>query len=136
MGTLENRVKLQNEYEMFILFADTHALTTLSATPKVIAEYTRQVLLDNLSVGLDPENVTFFVESAVPEIYELAAIFSMYVSHNSALRNPTIKDEIVSKDLGDQFSLGFINYPIYQAADILSVKGQVVPGRQRSGSSS
>jgi tryptophanyl-tRNA synthetase len=127
VGTLENRVKLQNEYEMFILFADTHALTTLSETPKVVAESTKEVLLDNLAVGLDPKNVTFFAESAVPEIYELAAIFSMYVSHNRALRNPTIKDEIVSKALGDQFSLGFINYPIYQAADILCVKGQVVP---------
>ncbi|MCL6096203.1 MAG: tryptophan--tRNA ligase [Patescibacteria group bacterium] len=127
VGTLENRVKLQNEYEMFILFADTHALTTLSSTPKIVSEYTREVLLDNLSVGLDPKNVTFFVESAIPEIYELAAIFSMYVSHNRALRNPTIKDEIVSKNLGERFSLGFINYPIFQAADILCVKGQVVP---------
>lgn len=127
VGTLENRVKLQNEYEMFILFADTHALTTLSETPKTVAENTREVFLDNLAVGLDPKNVTFFAESAIPEIYELAAIFSMYVSHNRALRNPTIKDEIVSKALGDQFSLGFINYPIYQAADILCVKGQIVP---------
>jgi tryptophanyl-tRNA synthetase len=127
VGTLENRAKLQNEYEMFILFADTHALTTLGQTPKAIAESTREVLLDNLAVGLEPEKVTFFVESAIPEIYELAAIFSMYVSHNRALRNPTIKDEIVAKNLGDQYSLGFINYPIYQAADILCVKGQVVP---------
>lgn len=127
VGTLENRAKLQNEYEMFILFADTHALTTLSSSPKVISEYTREVLLDNLSVGLDPKNVTFFSESAIPQIYEIAAIFSMYVSHNRALRNPTIKDEIISKGLGDQFSLGFINYPIYQAADILCVKGQLVP---------
>ena len=127
VGTLENRVKLQNEYEMFILFADTHALTTLSSTPKVISEYTRQVLLDNLSVGLDPKNVTFFVESGVPEIYELAAIFSMYVSHNRALRNPTIKDEIKSKGLGNQYSLGFINYPIFQAADMLCVKSELVP---------
>ena len=127
VGTLENRVRLQNEYEMFILFADTHALTTLSSTPKIVSEYTREVLLDNLSVGLDPKNVTFFVESAIPEIYELAAIFSMYVSHNRALRNPTIKDEIISKNLGERFSLGFINYPIFQAADILCVKGQVVP---------
>jgi tryptophanyl-tRNA synthetase len=127
VGTLENRVKLQNEYEMFILFADTHALTTLSETPKAVSESTKEVFLDNLAVGLDPKNVTFFAESAIPEIYELAAIFSMYVSHNRALRNPTIKDEIVSKALGDQFSLGFINYPIYQAADILCVKGQVVP---------
>lgn len=127
VGTLENRVKLQSEYEMFVLFADTHALTTLSANPRVIKDYTRQVLLDNLSVGLDPKTVTFFVESAIPEIYELAAIFSMYVSHNRALRNPTIKDEIASKGLGDQFSLGFVNYPIYQAADILCVKGELVP---------
>jgi len=126
IGTLENRVKLQNEYEMFIVLADTHALTTLSANPKSVAEYTKEVLLDNLSVGLDPKNVIFFVESGVPEIYELAAIFSMYVSHARALRNPTIKDEIVSKGLGDQFSLGFINYPIYQAADILCVKGELV----------
>ncbi len=127
VGTLENRAKLQNEYEIFILFADTHALTTLSSSPKLIADYTREVLLDNLSVGLDPKNVTFFAESAIPQIYEIAAIFSMYVSHNRALRNPTIKDEIISKGLGDQFSLGFINYPIYQAADILCVKGQLVP---------
>jgi tryptophanyl-tRNA synthetase len=127
VGTLENRVKFQDEYEVFILFADTHALTTLSATPKLISESTREVLLDNLSVGLDPKKITFFVESGVPEIYELAAIFSMYVSHNRALRNPTIKDEIKSKGLGDQYSLGFVNYPIYQAADILCVKGEVVP---------
>jgi len=127
VGTLENRVKLQNEYEMYILFADTHALTTLSLTPKLIAQSTRDVLLDNLAVGLDPKKVTFFVESGVPEIYELAAIFSMYVSHNRALRNPTIKDEIKSKGLGDQYSLGFVNYPIYQAADILCVKGELVP---------
>jgi tryptophanyl-tRNA synthetase len=127
VGTLENRVKLQNEYEMYILFADTHALTTLSLTPKLIAQSTRDVLLDNLAAGLDPKKVTFFVESGVPEIYELAAIFSMYVSHNRALRNPTIKDEIKSKGLGDQYSLGFVNYPIYQAADILCVKGEIVP---------
>lgn len=127
VGTLENRVKLQNEYDMYILFADTHALTTLSASPEVISEYTHQVLLDNLSVGLDPKKVTFFAESGISEIYELAAIFSMYVSHNRALRNPTIKDEIKLKKLGDQYSLGFINYPIYQAADILCVKGELVP---------
>ncbi len=127
VGTLENRVKLQSEYETFIILADTHALTTLNLDYQSISENTRQVLLDELSVGLDPNKVTFFVESGVAEIYELAAIFSMYVSHNRALRNPTIKDEIKMKGLGDQFSLGFINYPIYQAADILCVKGELVP---------
>lgn len=127
VGTLENRVKLQDEYETFIVLADLHALTTLSETPQKIQEYTRQVAIDNLSVGLDPEKVTIFVESEIPEIYELAAIFSMYVSHSRALRNPTIKDEIKMKGLGDRFSLGFINYPIYQVADILCVKGDLVP---------
>ncbi len=127
VGTLENRVKLQDEYETFIVLADLHALTTLSETPQKIQEYIRQVAIDNLSVGLDPKKVTIFIESEVPEIYELAAIFSMYVSHSRALRNPTIKDEIKAKGLGDQFSLGFINYPIYQVADILCVKGDLVP---------
>lgn len=127
VGTLENRVRLQDEYETYIVLADLHALTTLSETPKAIAEHTRQVTIDNLSVGLDPDKVNIFVESRVPEIYELAAIFSMYVSHNRALRNPTIKDEIKMKGLGDRFSLGFVNYPIFQAADILCVKGELVP---------
>lgn len=127
VGTLENRVKLQDKYETYIVLADLHALTTLSENPQVIAEHTRQVAMDNLAVGLDPDKVNIFVESRVPEIYELAAIFSMYVSHNRALRNPTIKDEIKMKGLGDQFSLGFVNYPIYQAADILCVKGELVP---------
>ena len=127
IGTLENRVLLQDEYETFIILADLHALTTKSKEPKEIGEYTREVALDNLAVGLDPQKATLFVESAIPEIYELAAFFSMFVTHATALRNPTIKDEIVLKNLGEQFSLGFVNYPIYQAADILSVKGELVP---------
>jgi tryptophanyl-tRNA synthetase len=127
VGTLENRVRLQEEYNTFIILADLHALTTLVEDPKKVAESTFQVALDNLAVGLDPTKVTIFVESEVPEIYELAAIFSMLVSHNRALRNPTIKDEIKSKGLGDKYSLGFVNYPIYQVADILGVRGTLVP---------
>lgn len=127
VGTLENRVKLQDEYEVFIVLADLHALTTLNLDYQLVAENTRQVAMDNLAVGLDPSKVSIFIESEIPEIYELAAIFSMYVSHNRVLRNPTIKDEIQMKQLGDHYSLGFINYPIYQAADILCVKGEIVP---------
>lgn len=127
VGTLENRVKLQFDYETFIVEADLHALTTLAHSPRVIGEHLWNTVADNLAAGLDPERVTFFAESDVPEIYELAAFFSMYVSHNTALRNPTIKDEIKMKQLGDIYSLGFINYPIYQAADILCVKGELVP---------
>jgi tryptophanyl-tRNA synthetase len=127
VGTLENRVKLQHEYETFIIEADLHALTTLSQTPQIIGEHLWNTTADNLAAGLDPEVVTIFAESDIPEIYELAAFFSMYVTHNTALRNPTIKDEIKMKGLGDIFSLGFVNYPIYQAADILCVKGDLVP---------
>ncbi len=127
LGTLENRVKLQDQYDTFIIEADLHALTTLSKSPQLIGEYTIETTTDNLAAGLDPEKVTIFVESAVPEIYELAALFSMYVTHSEALRNPTVKDEIKMKGLGDLFSLGFVNYPIYQAADILAVKGNLVP---------
>lgn len=127
VGTLENRVKLQDEYETFIILADTHSLTSLAEDPNMIKSYSLEVLRDNLAVGLDPKKVTFFLESDVSEIYELAALFSMYVSHARALRNPTIKDEIKARGMGEKFSLGFVNYPIYQAADILSVKGELVP---------
>jgi len=127
VGTLANRVKLQNEYETFIILADLHAFTTKVDKPDEIAESTLQVAMDNLAAGLDPAKATIFVESGIPEIYELAAIFSMLVSHNRILRNPTIKDEIVSKGLGDQFSMGLLNYPLFQVADILGVKGTLVP---------
>lgn len=131
VGTLENRVKLQVEYETYIILADLHAFAGKSQDSTnfndKVHENTLNVLMDNLAAGLDPKKVTFFAESEVPEIYELAALFSMFVSHNRALRNPTIKDEITMKGMGDQFSLGFINYPIFQAADILSVKGELVP---------
>ncbi len=127
VGTLENRVKLQDEYETYIILADTHALAGRNVDHEKIHTNTREVLLDNLAAGLNPDKVTFFIESGVPEIYELAAIFSMYVGFNRALRNPTIKDEIKMKDLGEEYSLGFINYPIYQAADILCVRAHLVP---------
>ena len=127
VGNLENLLNLHGEYETFLLLADTHALTTLHGKSEFIRQHTLAVLLDLLSVGLSEEAVVYHVESEIPEIYELASLFSMYVSHNRALRNPTIKDEITMKGLGDQFSLGFINYPMFQAADILCVRGDLVP---------
>ncbi len=130
VGNLENLIKLKNDYDSYLLLADTHALATpVYANEKytAISGYTLDVLLDLLSVGLSEKEVTYYVESEIPEIYELASLFSMYVAHNRALRNPTIKDEIRMKGLGDQYSLGFVNYPMYQAADILCVKGELVP---------
>ncbi len=129
VGSLENRVKLQNEYETFIILADMHsfAYPKYISEPQIIHDSVREVLLDNLAAGLDPKKVTFFVESGIPDIYELGSIFSMIVSHNRALRNPTIKDELKDKGMGDNFSLGFIFFPMLQAADILCVGADVVP---------
>lgn len=129
LGSLENRVALQDEYETFIVLADMHsfAYPKYVENPEIIHESVRDVLLDNLSVGLDPKKVSFFVESMVPEIYELASIFSMIVTHNRALRNPTLKEEIKDKGLGDNYSLGFINFPLLQVADILSMQADLVP---------
>lgn len=129
LGSLENRVSLQHDYETFIILADMHAFAypKYVGSPEVVSGSVREVLLDNIAAGLDPDKVTFFVESGVPELYELATIFSMIVTHNRALRNPTIKEEIKDKNMGDNFSLGFINFPLLQAADILCVKADLVP---------
>ncbi|HXK52504.1 tryptophan--tRNA ligase [Candidatus Nomurabacteria bacterium] len=129
IGTLENRVKLQHEYETFIILADTHAFAypKYIDDPVYIAKATIDITIANLAVGLNPESTTFFVESGIPEIYELATFFSMLVSHNRALRNPTIKDEIKMKSLGDSYSLGFIFFPLLQVADIIGVKADLVP---------
>ena len=129
VGSLENRLKFQDEFETIIIAADLHALSY----PKYIVDTmlvhdgTMQVILGNLAVGLDPEKVTFFVDSGVPEICELAFIFSTLVSTNRILRNPTIKDEIREKDLGDTYSLGFLNFPLLMASDILGAKADLVP---------
>jgi len=129
VGSLENRVDLQDKYETFIILADMHALAypKYVNNPEFVAKSTLDVLIDNLAVGLDPGKVTFFAESKIPEIYELATIFSMLITYNRTLRNPTIKQEIKDKELGDTFSMGFLNFPILQAADILCVKANLVP---------
>ncbi|MFZ5424265.1 MAG: tryptophan--tRNA ligase [Patescibacteria group bacterium] len=129
VGSLENRVKLQDEYETFIILADMHAYAypKYVENPKVVSQSILEVAIGNLAVGLDPKKVTMYVESLIPEVFELALIFTMLVSHNRALRNPTIKDEIREKQLGDNFSLGFLNFPVLMAADILGVNADLVP---------
>lgn len=129
VGSLENRVKLQDDYETFIIVADLHAFAypKYVESPEVVSQSVIDVALDNLSVGLDPQKVTFFVESGVPEIFELSTIFSMLVPHARALRNPTIKDEIRDKGMGEHYSVGFLNYPIMMAADILCAQTDLVP---------
>ena len=128
VGTLKNRVKLQDEYETFVLIADYHALTTKPSKEDISTfnQNIQEMVLDYLAVGLDPQKVTFYRQSDVPEVSELFLLFMMLVTVPRAERIPTLKE--VMKDAGiTQPSMGLLSYPILQAADILLVKGQVVP---------
>ncbi len=126
VGSLSNRVKLQNEYETLILLADIQALTTHFENPEIINNSIYEVLFDNLSVGLDPNNVTFVQQSAVPSIAELTVFYSMFVSVNSLRHNPTIKTE--AKNYGyDDLTYGFLGYPVSQTADITFCNAHLVP---------
>lgn len=126
VGSLANRVKLQDEYETFIIIADVQALTTNFEHPEKLKDDVRQVAIDNLSVGLDPEKVTIFIQSMVPQIAELTVILSMLVTVNVLRHNPTIKTE--AKQYGYQdMTYGFLGYPVSQTADIAFCKANMVP---------
>jgi len=126
VGTLRNRVRLQDEYDCFFLVADYHVLTTRLQNLKEIGQDIREVVLDNLSVGIDPEESTIVLQSLLPETPELHLIFSMLVSVPRLQRVPTLKE--VMRDLKlETASYGLLGYPVLQAADILVVKGELVP---------
>lgn len=127
VGSLENRVALQDKYDCYILIANAHAFTTRVDQPADIRQSVLDIMLDYLAVGLDPEKACLFVESDVPAIYELTAFLSMLIPFPRLMRNPTIKDEIRDKQLGDHYSVGFLLYPIMQVADILAFRPDVVP---------
>jgi len=127
VGSLENRVALQNDYHCNFLIANTHAFSTKADKPVEIRESVLDIVLDYLSVGIDPEKSCIFLETDVPAIFELASYFSMLISYPRLMRNPTIKDEIRDKNLGEQYSMGFLWYPILQVADILAFQAEVVP---------
>ncbi len=127
VGSIENRVALQNDYQCYFLLANTHAFSTHSESPAAVRENVRNIALDYLACGIDPDKSTIFVESDVPAIFELTAWFSMIVPFPRLMRNPTIKDEIRDKQLGDKYSAGFLFYPLLQVADILALRGEIVP---------
>lgn len=129
-GSLESRVKLQDEYDIFIILADLQVLYDHLDDEKGRAIKTNvyHALLDNLSVGLDPDKVTFFVQSEIPELSELTMLFMFLVSVGRAKRNPTVKDEMGQAGTNyDHMNLGFLSFPVSQAADILLPKANLVP---------
>lgn len=127
VGSVENRVALQDEYECYFLIANTHAFTTRLVELEAIHKSTLDIVLDYLAAGINPNKGTIFIESDVPAIFELTAFFSMLIPFPRLMRNPTVKDEIRDKGLGSNYSMGFLLYPVMQVADILSIRSEIVP---------
>ncbi|HEX7588527.1 MAG TPA: tryptophan--tRNA ligase [Anaerolineae bacterium] len=128
VGTLANRVRLQDEYQVFLLVADYHALTRHVEREHVVAtrQFTRDLVMDYLSVGIDPEKTTIYVQSDVPSVCELHLLFSMLTSVPRLDRVPTLKEVMDAENI-EQSSYGLLGYPVLQAADILHVRGNLVP---------
>lgn len=127
IGALENRLKYQEEYETYILLANLHAYANYYSEKDRINQNSYDVLLDNLAVGIDPKISTIFLETGIPEILELYAFFLTMVKQARLLRNPSVKEEIKYKFKENEPSVGFVAYPILQAADILAFNADLVP---------
>lgn len=126
-GSLLQRVDLQNSNKQFIIIADLQALTDNAENPKKITDDILQVACDYLSVGIDPNKTTIFIQSQVPELTELMVYYMNLVSVARLQRNPTVKDEIKQKNFSNSLPAGFLCYPISQAADITAFKATLVP---------
>ena len=130
VGSLRRRVELQNsgEYsDIYIMIADSQALTDNADNPEKVRQNILEVALDYLSAGLDPEKSTIFIQSMVPELYEMTAYFMDIVTVSRLQRNPTVKSEIQMRNFEASIPVGFFTYPISQAADITAFKANVVP---------
>ena len=130
-GSLKTRVEMQNsgEYDPYILIADVQALTDNFNNPDKVRKNVREVMLDYLSIGLDPEKMTIYIQSMIPEVAELTVFYSNLVTIARLERNPTVKTEIAQKReiFGESVTYGFLGYPVSQAADITAFEGKLVP---------
>jgi tryptophanyl-tRNA synthetase len=127
VGSLATRLQLQHDYETFVEIADVQALTDHCREPEVVRDGVRQVAMDYLAVGIDPEVTTIFVQSLVSKIAELTIYYLNLVTLSRLQRNPTVKDEMRQKGYGNDVPVGFLAYPIGQAADITIMKAHLVP---------
>ena len=130
-GSLKNRVILQDsgEYEQYILVADVQALTDNFNNPEKVRKNVKEVVMDYLSVGIDPEKTTIYIQSMIPEVAELTVFYSNLVTIARLERNPTVKTELAQKRdvFGESVTYGFLGYPVSQAADITTFEGELVP---------
>ena len=127
IGSLLNRVELQNKYKQYVMVADVQALTDNYEDPQKVHDNVFQVMLDYLAVGIDPNKTTIFIQSMIPQIADLTVFYLNLVTVNRLKRNPTVKAEIQQKGFGESIPAGFLVYPVSQAADITIVKGTLVP---------
>src|SRR5215210_1859937 len=127
VGSLADRVRLQHEYDSYIEIADVQALTDNFDDPQKVRDNVSEVVLDYLAVGLDPNVITVFIQSLVPQIAELTVFFSNLVTVARLERNPTVKDELKERGMEDSVTFGFLGYPVSQAADIMIVNANLVP---------
>ena len=127
VGSLENRIRLQGEYDCYFLLANMHAFTTRADKPAEIRQDTIEIVKDWLAAGIDPEKSTIVLQTEVPAIAELTWFFAMILPFNRVMRNPTLKTEIETKELGDTYPFGFPMYAVGQCADILAFRPELVP---------
>jgi len=126
-GALANWIKMQDQYDCFFFIADWHALTSNYEETGSIKSYSREMMIDWLSVGLSPEKSTLFVQSAIKEHAELFLYLSMITPVPWLERNPTYKDQVLQLNNKDLSTFGFLGYPVLQAADIIMYKANGVP---------
>ena len=127
VGSLRNRVRLQDTFDAYFIIADLHMLTTRSAPEDIalVDQRARGLVLDALSAGIEPERAVFYLQSAVPEIHELAGLLQNLVTVSRLERLPALKD--MARDAEVEMSFALLGYPVLQSADILSVRAQAVP---------
>lgn len=127
VGSLKNRVELQESATQYVLIADQQALTDNADNPEKVRENVLQVALDYLAVGIDPAKTTICIQSLLPELPELTLYYLNLVTWNRLKHNPTVKQEIQQKGFGEAVPAGFMVYPVSQAADITAFKANLVP---------
>jgi tryptophanyl-tRNA synthetase len=127
VGSLRSRVQLQEKYEQFVLIADVQALSDNFSDPQKVRDSVVEVMIDYLAVGIDPEKTTIYLASSIPETAELTLYFCNLVNMGRLQRNPTVKNELKTKNFSDGVPVGFMLYPINQAADIAQFRATVVP---------
>lgn len=127
VGSLKNRVLLQESCEQYVMLADVQALTDNFEQPEKVRKNVLEVALDYLAVGIDPQKTTIFIQSLIPQIPELTMYYLNLVTWNRLKHNPTVKQEIIQKGYGESVPAGFMIYPVNQTADITVFRAEIVP---------